>query len=128
VTLVSYLDDPLAAPEVAARSLRRGNMQSEPRSGPGYIVRIIQHGAKAFSWEICRKADGIEVQRSTSRFATRIEAIVDSARAAATLEIAVVELSSVESENRTGDQINPVRPRSPSLVVDTQVPSEQRLA
>lgn len=103
-------------------------MKSEPSSGPGHIVRISRHGAKAFSWEICRKADAIEIHRSPHQFGSRIEAIVDSARAAAALEIAVVGLSSADGENRTGDRSSPAVPKSPSLAVDAQVPSGQRLA
>jgi hypothetical protein len=66
-------------------------MQSEPRSAPGYIVQISRHEVEAFGWEICRERDSIEINRSARLFATRIEAIVDSARSAATLGIAVVE-------------------------------------
>jgi hypothetical protein len=50
-------------------------------------VRISSCGAESFGWEICRKADLIVIHRSTRLFATRIEAILDSARAAATLGI-----------------------------------------
>jgi hypothetical protein len=66
-------------------------MQSESRSAPNYIVQISRHEADAFGWEICLEHDSIEVNRSERLFATRIEAIVDSARSAATLGIAVVE-------------------------------------
>jgi hypothetical protein len=66
-------------------------MPSETGSEPRYIVHISRPGAEAFRWEICRVADSIVVHRSTRLFATRIEAILDSARIAATLSIAVIE-------------------------------------
>jgi hypothetical protein len=72
-------------------------------SKPCYIVRISSNGAEAFGWEICREADSIVIHRSTRLFATRIEAIFDSARAAATLRIAIIESSSDEGENCNGD-------------------------
>ena len=81
-------------------------MRSDSRS-TRYIVRISQKETDAFGWEICREADSTVVHRSTRLFATRIEAIFDSARAAAMLNIAVVEPSSVEGESHDGDRSSP---------------------
>jgi hypothetical protein len=61
-------------------------MQSERQERPRYFVQISQHGAEAFGWQICREADSIEVHRSTRLFATRVETILDAARAAAMLD------------------------------------------
>jgi hypothetical protein len=80
-------------------------------------VRIGRHGAEGFGWEICREADSVELDRSTRLFATRIEAILDSAQAAATLRIAVIEPSSIEGGNCNALE-KPCVPRSPGLVVD----------
>jgi len=66
-------------------------------------VRICRYEAEAFGWEVCRKSDSTVIQRSTRLFATRIEAILDSARAAATLSIAFMEPSSVEGESHSCD-------------------------
>jgi len=78
-------------------------MESEPRTVPCFLVRISRREPEAFGWEIYRNADSIEVERSTSLFATRVEAIIDSARAAALLNKTVIEPSSVEGENPNGD-------------------------
>lgn len=102
-------------------------MQTEPVPGPRYTVRISRHEADAFGWEISRKSDSIEVHRSTRLFSTRVEAILDSARAAATLRIGVIE-PSVEGENQNGGRCSSAVPSLPSLVVDVQVPAGQRLA
>ena len=92
-------------------------MQSEPRSIPRYTVRISRHGTEAFGWEIRREADPVEVHRSTRLFATRIEAILDSAQAATTLRITVIEPSSIEGESYNALE-KPCAPRSPGLAVD----------
>jgi hypothetical protein len=73
------------------------------KSPPRSIVHISRHEAGAFGWKIYRNAGSIEIHRSTRLFATRIEAIVDSARAAATLRIAIIQPSSVYGENRHSD-------------------------
>jgi hypothetical protein len=78
-------------------------MQFETRSGPRYSVRIDRHGAEAFAWEISRKADSIVIHRSTRLFVTRIEAIFDSASAAATLNVAAIGTSIGDGGNRNGD-------------------------
>lgn len=78
-------------------------MESSSGSATRYIVRIIRSGAEAFGWEIRREADSVVVHRSTRLFATRIEAIFDSARTAATLSIVVIEPSPLEAENEKGD-------------------------
>jgi hypothetical protein len=77
-----------------------GSLHSESGQAPRYVVQIRRHGVKAFGWFIYRDIDAVEVQRSARLFPTRIEALLDSARAAATLNIAVIEASSVEGENR----------------------------
>jgi hypothetical protein len=78
-------------------------MGSSPESETRYIVWISRSGTDAFEWEIRREADSVVVHRSTRLFGTRIEAIFDSARTAATLNIAVVAPSAVEGENAKGD-------------------------
>ncbi len=52
-----------------------------------YAVRIIRCGTESepFGWEIIRKATSDEVIRSSGTFPTRVEALADSARAAAPL-------------------------------------------
>jgi hypothetical protein len=65
--------------------------QPDAKRPPRHVVRISRHEAEAFSWEIYREAGPIEIHRSTRLFVTRIETIVDSAREAAALEIAVVK-------------------------------------
>jgi hypothetical protein len=52
-----------------------------------YTVRVIRCGvtSELFGWEIVRKADGHEVARSSRTFCSRIEALADSARVAASL-------------------------------------------
>jgi hypothetical protein len=62
-------------------------------------MRISRHGPDVFGWNICREADSIELHHSTSLFATRIEALLDSAHAAATLAIAGNEASSADGES-----------------------------
>jgi len=78
-------------------------MRSDPGSTTRYIVRISRQGANAFGWEICREADSIVVHRSTRSFATRIDAILDSARTAAALSLPVVEPAPTEDKNRNRD-------------------------
>jgi hypothetical protein len=67
-------------------------------------VRISQHGAGAFGWNICREVDSVELDRSTRQFSTRLEALLDSAHAAATLNFAIVEPSSVDGEDINGSE------------------------
>jgi len=52
-----------------------------------YAVRIARRGTASdqFGWEILRQADACKVARSSRTFATRAEALADSARAAASL-------------------------------------------
>jgi hypothetical protein len=69
--------------------------KEEPRS----FVRIVRYGATAFGWEICREGNSVEVDCSARRFPTCIEALLDSARAAATLALGAVELPSVDGES-----------------------------
>jgi len=63
-------------------------MHSEPTSEGRYFVRIGQQDADAFGWEICRERDSIRLRRSTRLFATRLEAILDSVQATASLTTA----------------------------------------
>ena len=74
-------------------------MQSEAGGRPRFFVRINRYQAVAFGWEICRQVDSVEVHRSARLFDTRIEAILDSARAAAMVNI---EPSSID-----GADVNP---------------------
>jgi hypothetical protein len=69
--------------------------KQEPRS----FVRIVRFGATAFGWEICREVNSVQVDRSVRRFPTCIEALLDSARAAATLALGAIELPSVDGES-----------------------------
>jgi hypothetical protein len=66
-------------------------MEAETRAEPGFFVRISCKGSAAFDWEICRDADSTVVRRAPRLFDTRVDAIVDSARAAASLGIAPSE-------------------------------------
>jgi hypothetical protein len=73
-------------------------------SKPRHAVRIARHGADgAFGWKILREADAIVFASSTCLFGTRLEAILDSARAAAALEFAHDEPSSIEREGCSGN-------------------------
>jgi hypothetical protein len=63
-------------------------------------VRIGRHGPDAFGWEIRSEGDSIEIHRSTRLFASRVEAMLDAAQAAAVLGLIGVE--PVEDENRDG--------------------------
>ena len=56
---------------------------------------------ESFEWEIVREEDLMVLQRSTRLFATRIEAILDSAQAAATLTFN--EQSSDDGGNQKSD-------------------------
>ena len=76
-------------------------MQTGSGRAPRYIVRIGRHGAADFGWAIHREGDANEVCRSTGLFPTRIEALLDSARAAATMNIAVIE-APIEGEGVCG--------------------------
>jgi hypothetical protein len=86
---------------------------SPPVSEARYLVRFTRHGAESFGWEICRKADSIEALRSTLLFATRIEAILDCARAAATLNSPSVR-STVEGKVVTEISKPPRRADNPA--------------
>ena len=66
-------------------------MSPGSKQSPRTFVRIRRHGAKGFGWEIQRETAPVEVHRSTRLFDTRLEALLDSARAAAALDIALVE-------------------------------------
>jgi len=79
-----------------------GKMRSEPTSGLRYFVRISRHDAESYGWEICRAEDSIELHRSTRLFATRLEAILDSVSAAATLNCPL-QLSLVDGEDGSGN-------------------------
>jgi len=58
---------------------------------------------ESFEWEIVREEDLMVLQRSTRLFATRIEAILDSAQAAATLTFTGNEQSSDDGGNQKSD-------------------------
>jgi hypothetical protein len=82
-----------------AYASQRGIMQTEPGPVHHFTMRISRRGPDVFGWNICREADSIELHHSTSLFATRIEALLDSAHAAATLAIAGNGASSTDSES-----------------------------
>jgi hypothetical protein len=65
---------------------------------PGYFVRIARHGADTFGWEICSRVNSVEVDRSARQYSSRIEALLASARAAATLNFNAIEPSSGNCE------------------------------
>ena len=92
----------------AYRVLALVDPKFQPRTGPSttdmvplsyrdegqrYIVRISRRGSltEPFGWEICREADSVEMHRSTRTFSTRVEALLDSARTAAALDLDVVD-------------------------------------
>jgi hypothetical protein len=66
-------------------------MQSDEGSGPHFLVRVRQAGPEAFTWEILR--DSVPIAHSPRRLGTRVEAILDSASAAAALIGAEIEFS-----------------------------------
>jgi hypothetical protein len=78
-------------------------MGSDVGAAPRYIVRISRSGAESFGWEILREADSIAIEHSTRPLPTRVDAILDSARVAATLGISIDESSSVEGKSQGGD-------------------------
>src|SRR5215472_13183317 len=62
-------------------------MQVPSSEGLRYFVKVTRRGppAEPFGWNICRDVDSVEMHRSTQTFATCIEALLESARIAATL-------------------------------------------
>jgi hypothetical protein len=56
-----------------------------------YLVRVrrFADAKPPFGWEFCRGAASHVVQRSTQTFATRVEALIDSAQIAAVLVLPV---------------------------------------
>jgi len=79
-----------------------GNMGAGSGSATRYVVRIGRKSADAFGWEFSREDDSIVVHRSTRMFPTRVEAILDAARAGAALSIAI-DLSAVEGDRGKGE-------------------------
>ena len=77
-------------------------MQSESKQGLRDLVRIARAGAEAFHWGIWREGHSVAMLRSTQPFATRIEALLDAARAAATLGIDLHELHPPKTKASTG--------------------------
>jgi hypothetical protein len=69
-----------------------------------YAVRIARRrtASEPFGWEVVRTADAREVARSLGTFSTRIEALADSARAAALLAFDV----DLEPAALTADDLN----------------------
>jgi hypothetical protein len=57
-----------------------------------YLVRIARRGpeAEAFGWHICHNDDSHVIQRSAKTFPTRVEALLDSVRVAASLALVVI--------------------------------------
>ena len=70
-----------------------------------FLVRIARREAGTFEWCIYREDDLVETHRSTCLFETRIEALLDSARAAAQLN---------ECGPSRGPETGLPRPPSPS--------------
>jgi len=54
-----------------------------------YLVRVtgLAGATGSFIWEVCRGDGLLVLQRSTKAFPTRVEALLDSARSAATLAL-----------------------------------------
>jgi len=54
-----------------------------------YLLRITSRGPSTapFGWQIIRQQDSIEIERSAKTFPARVEALADSARAAAPLAL-----------------------------------------
>jgi hypothetical protein len=54
-----------------------------------YLLRITRTGPEdaPFGWQILRQQDSKEIAHSTKTFATRLEALADSTRVAATLAL-----------------------------------------
>ena len=91
----------------AYRVLALVNPRFQPLTGPStsmmplshrdesqrHIVRISRRGSvtEPFGWEIYREADSVETHRSMRTFSTRLEALLDSARTAAALDLDVVD-------------------------------------
>jgi hypothetical protein len=61
--------------------------------GQRYVVQISRRGslAEPFGWEIYQEANLAETHRSTRTFSTRVEALLDSVRTAAALDLDVVD-------------------------------------
>jgi len=76
-------------------------MGSNAGSAARHVVRI-NRSAQEFEWEIRREADSVVVHRSARMFPTRIEAILDSARAAAALSV-VIELPAADGNSEKGE-------------------------
>jgi hypothetical protein len=53
-----------------------------------YRVNVTRRGPppRPFGWEVCRRDDGVEMQRSAETFHARHEAIADGERAARALD------------------------------------------
>ena len=54
-----------------------------------YLVRVksLADVTDSFTWELCQGDGLLVIQRSTKAFPTRVEALLDSARSAATLAL-----------------------------------------
>ena len=98
--LESYRLLSLADPQVAPFG-QEDFAESAVESG-GYIVRITRHEAvtDSFGWEIVRKSDRLELARSVRTFSTRLDALADSAKAAASLESTTVKPKSAPSHDK----------------------------
>jgi hypothetical protein len=57
------------------------------------IVRVVSlpDATGSFIWEICREDDVVVVERSKQSFPTRLEALLDSAKAGAALALEAVQ-------------------------------------
>jgi hypothetical protein len=67
-----------------------------------YLLRIVRTGSRNFVWEICRQYDlDLVVRKSTATFPTRTEALLDSVRAAISLDYRFT----VDIEGQPRDQV-----------------------
>jgi len=78
------------------------NMGDSSGSATRYVVRISRKSAEAFGWEFSHDDDSIVVHRSTRMFPTRVEAILDAARAGAALSIAI-DLPAAKGDRGKGE-------------------------
>lgn len=62
-------------------------MKNEPGAQARFIMLVHSVDAEGFGWKILDDADCAELGRSTRVFSTCVEAILDSAHAAAVLNI-----------------------------------------
>lgn len=69
-----------------------------------YLLRITRSGPTSapFGWQIIRQQDSSEIARSEKTFSTRMEALADSARAAAPLALEETVIQADETSEDKG--------------------------